>query len=195
MNSIRGKIKTISEHTLNLSIEAQQIGSIVKTVSDISNKTDMLAINAGIEAASASEHGKGFSIVATEIRELADKSQKSADKIAGLIEHIQSATNSTVLSTEEAIKGFQVGIKLILEAGRTIDNLIKHIQNTVNYAGEIALASRQQSLGNEQVVSAMSKIDDGMKTTALSASQILSDSTNLKKLGNDLSKVAGTYKI
>jgi len=195
MNSIRGKIKTISEHTLNLSIEAQQIGSIVKTVSDISNKTDMLAINAGIEAASASEHGKGFSIVATEIRELADKSQKSADKIARLIEHIQSATNSTVLSTEEAIKGFQVGIKLILEAGRTIDNLIKHIQNTVNYAGEIALASRQQSLGNEQVVSAMSKIDDGMKTTALSASQILGDANSLKKLSNDLSKAAGTYTI
>jgi methyl-accepting chemotaxis protein len=195
INSIRGKIKTISEHALNLSIEAQQIGSIVKTVSDISNKTDMLAINAGIEAARASEHGKGFSIVASEIRELADKSQKSADKIAVLIENIQSATNSTVLSTEEAIKGFQVGIKLILEAGHTIKNLIKHIQATVNYAGEIALASRQQTLGNEQVVSAMSNIDEGMKTTALSASQILIDSTNLKKLGNDLSKVAGRYKI
>jgi methyl-accepting chemotaxis protein len=65
----------------------------------------------------------------------------------------------------------------------------------IKKSGEIALASRQQSLGNEQVVSAMSNIDDGMKTTALSASQILSDSTNLKKLGNDLSKVAGTYKI
>ncbi len=195
MNSIRGKIKTISEHTLNLSIEAQQIGSIVKTVSDISNKTDMLAINAGIEAASASEHGKGFSIVATEIRELADKSQKSADKIARLIEHIQSATNSTVLSTEEAIKGFQVGIKLILEAGHTIDKLIKHIQNTVQYAGEIALASRQQSLGNEQVVSAMSNIDDGMNTTALSASQILGDANSLKKLSNDLSAEADKYTL
>ena len=112
-----------------------------------------------------------------------------------MIEHIQSATNSTVLSTEEAIKGFQVGIKLILEAGHTIDNLIKHIQNTVSYAGEIALASRQQSLGNEQVVSAMSKIDDGMKTTALSASQILGDANSLKKLSNDLSAEADKYTL
>jgi methyl-accepting chemotaxis protein len=195
INAIQGKIETISEHTLNLSIEAQQIGSIVKTVSDISSKTDMLAINAGIEAARANEHGKGFSIVATEVRGLADKSQKSAEKIAVLIETIQSATNSTVLSTEEAIKGFQVGIKLISEAGHTIDNLIKHIQDTVQYAGEIALASRQQSLGNEQVVSVMSNIDEGMQTTASSAAQILSDANNLKRLSSDLAAVADKYTI
>jgi len=195
INAIRGKVSAISEHTLNLSVEAQQIGSIVKTVSDIANKTDMLAINAGIEAARAGEHGKGFSIVATEVRELADQSQKSADKIAVLIENIQSATNSTVLSTEEAIKGFQVGVKLILEAGQTIDNLIKHIQETVNYASEIALSSRQQSLGNEQVASAMSIINGGMRATAKSAAEILEEANNLKKLSNDLSGVANTYKI
>ena len=195
INAIRGKVKTISEHTLNLSVEAQQIGSIVKTVSGIANKTDMLAINAGIEAARAGEHGKGFSIVATEVRELADQSQKSADKIAMLIENIQSATNSTVLSTEEAIKGFQVGIGLILEAGRTIDNLIKHIQETVNYASEIALSSRQQSLGTEQVASVMSSINEGMRATSMSAAKMLEEANNLKKLSNDLSGVANTYKI
>ena len=194
INSIQGKVRAISEHTLNLSVEAQQIGSIVKTVSDISNKTDMLAINAGIEAARAGEHGKGFSIVATEVRELADQSQKSADKIAMLIENIQSATNSTVMSTEEAIKGFQVGIKLVLEAGQSIDNLIKHIQETVNYASEIALASRQQSVGTEQVASVMSTINEGMRTTANSAARILEEANNLKKLSNDLSGVANKYK-
>jgi len=195
INSIQGKVRAISEHTLNLSVEAQQIGSIVKTVSDISNKTDMLAINAGIEAARAGEHGKGFSIVATEVRELADQSQKSADKIAMLIENIQSATNSTVMSTEEAIKGFQVGIKLVLEAGQSIDNLIEHIQETVNYASEIALASRQQSVGTEQVASVMSTINEGMRTTANSAARILEEANNLKKLSNDLSGVADKYKI
>lgn len=194
-DAIRGKVKTISEHTLNLSVEAQQIGSIVKTVSDIANKTDMLAINAGIEAARAGEHGKGFSVVATEVRELADQSQKSAGKIAMLLENIQSATNSTVLSTEDAIKGFQVGIKLILESGQTIDNLIKHIQETVNNASEIALASRQQSLGTEQVASVMSTINEGMRTAEKSASQILDEANNLKKLSNDLSGVINKYKI
>jgi len=195
INSIQSKVRAISEHTLNLSVEAQQIGSIVKSVSDISNKTDMLAINAGIEAARAGEHGKGFSIVATEVRELADQSQKSADKIAMLIENIQSATNSTVMSTEEAIKGFQVGIKLVLEAGQSIDNLIEHIQETVNYASEIALASRQQSVGTEQVASVMSTINEGMRTTANSAARILDEANNLKKLSNDLSDVADKYKI
>jgi len=195
INTIQGKVKAISEHTLNLSVEAQQIGSIVKTVSDIANKTDMLAINAGIEAARAGEHGKGFSIVATEVRELADQSKKSAEKIAMLIENIQSATNFTVLSTDEAIKGFQVGIKLILEVGQTIDNLINHIQKTVNYASEIALASRQQSVGTEQVASVMATINEGMRSTAMSANKILSEANNLNKLSDDLSYVANTFKI
>jgi len=195
IRSIRVKIKTVSEQTLNLSVEAQQIGSIVKAVSEIANKTDMLAINAGIEAARAGEYGKGFSIVATEVRDLADQSQKSAEKISSLIENIQSSTNSTVLSTEQAIDGFQIGLKLILEAGKTIDNLIKHIQETVNYASEIALASRQQSLGNDQVTSVIANINDGMKVTAESASQILSEANNLKKLSSNLSDVANIYKV
>ena len=195
INTIQGKVKAISEHTLNLSVEAQQIGAIVKTVSDIANKTDMLAINAGIEAARAGEHGKGFSVVATEVRELADQSQRSAEKIAALIENIQTATNSTVMSTEEATKGFQVGIKLILEAGQTIDNLIKHIQETVNYASEIALASRQQSVGTEQVAKVMDTINEGMRSTAVSANKILNEANNLKKLSDNLSYVANTYKI
>jgi len=195
INIIRNKVKSISEHTLNLSIEAQQIGSIVKTVSDIANKTDMLAINAGIEAARAGEHGRGFSIVATEVRELADQSRKSAEKIAQLIENIQAATNTTVLATDEAINGFQVGIKLILEAGHTIDNLVKHVQETVNYASEIALASRQQSLGTEQVATVMSSINEAMRGTAQSASKILGEATVLKKLSDDLSSVANIYRI
>jgi len=195
INTIQGKVKGISEHTLNLSVEAQQIGSIVKAVSDIANKTDMLAINAVIEAARAGEHGKGFSIVATEVRELADQSQKSADKIAALIDNIQSATNSTVLSTEEAIKGFQIGIKLILEAGQTIDNLIKHIQETVNYASEIALASRQQSLGTEQVASVMTNINEAVRDTAGGAARILDEANSLRKLSSDLSNIASNYKI
>lgn len=195
IDAIRDKVKAISEHTLNLSVEAQQISSIVKTVSDIANKTDMLAINAGIEAARAGEHGKGFAIVATEVRELADQSKKSVEKIAVLLENIQSATNTTVLSTEEALKGFQIGIKLILEAGKTIENLIKHTQETVNYASEIALASRQQSLGTEQVASVMTTINEGMRTAANSAAQILDEANNLKKLGIDLSGVVENYKI
>lgn len=195
INTIQGKVSAISEHILNLSVEAQQIGTIVKTVSDIANKTDMLAINAGIEAARAGEHGKGFSIVATEVRELADQSQKSAEKITVLIENIQSAINSTVMSTEEAIKGFQVGIKLILEAGQTIDNLISHTQETVNYASNIALASKQQSIGTEQVANAMASINEGMRTTANSAARILDEANSLKKLSNDLSEEASTYKV
>jgi len=195
IDAIQGKVAAISEHTLDLSVEAQQIGSIVKTVSDIANKTDMLAINAGIEAARAGEHGKGFSVVATEVRELADQSQQAAAKIAGLIESIQSATNSTVMSTEEAIKGFQTGITLILEAGKTIDNLITHTRETVNYSSEIALASRQQSVGTEQVASAMTTINEGMRSTAKSAERILDETNNLKKLSDDLSGIARTYKI
>jgi methyl-accepting chemotaxis protein len=195
VNTIQSKVRTISGQALNLSLEAQQIGSIVKSVSEIANKTDMLAINAGIEAARAGENGKGFSIGASEVRNLADQSKKSAEKIAMLIESIQSATNSTVLATEDAIKSVQVGIKFIVEVGQSIDQLIKNTQEAVNYASEIVLASKQQSLGTDQVSSVMSNINEGMRTTAVSAVQILEEAKTLKKMSSDLSDVASKYKI
>jgi len=194
-NAIRERVNVIAEHILTLSREAQQIGNIVEEVSSIANKTDMLAINAGIEAARAGEYGKGFSVVATEIRDLADQSQKSAAKISSLIEKIQTSTNATVMATEQGTKGVEEGIKLILETGRTIEAAIANMRETVDSVQEIALSSGQQSLGTDQVTESMLSINEGMKETAAAAQQTLREAENLQSLSHELREMINSYKV
>jgi len=194
-SAIRERVNIIAEHILTLSKEAQEIGNIVEEVSSIANKTDMLAINAGIEAARAGEYGKGFSVVASEIRNLADQSQKSAAKISSLIEKIQSSTNATVMATEEGTKGVKEGIKLISETGLTLEAAIANMRETVDSVQEIAISSRQQSLGTEQVAETMVTINDGMKETAVAAKKTLEESEHLQSLNHQLQEMIHSYTI
>ena len=193
--AIRNRVHIIAEHILSLSKEAQQIGNIVEEVSSIANKTDMLAINAGIEAARAGEFGKGFSVVANEIRNLADQSQKSAAKISSLVEKIQASTNATVMATEQGTKGVEEGIKLISETGLTLEAAIANMRETVDSVQEIAISARQQSLGTDQVAEAMVTINEGMKETAVAAKKTLGESEHLQSLSYQLKEMINTYKI
>lgn len=97
---------------VHLSEQANQIGSISQFVSDLANQTNMLALNSAVEAVRAGENGKGFSVVANEIRRLADQSQRSAEKIYVLVSEIQSAINSTVMVTEEGTKRVAAGVQI-----------------------------------------------------------------------------------
>jgi len=194
-NAIQEKVNLIAEHILSLSREAQQIGKIVERVSGIANKTDMLATNAGIEAARAGEGGKGFSVVAAEIRNLADQSQKSATKISSLIIKIQASTSATVVATKQGTQGVEEGIKLILETDRALEIAIATMRETVDSFQEIALSSRQQSLGTDQVTETMVSINEGMKDTAEAAKQTLRKSEHLQSLSHNLQEMIDIYKV
>lgn len=194
-NDIREKVNAITEHILVLSREAQQIENIVEEVSSIANKTDMLAINAGIEAARAGEQGKGFSVVANEIRNLADQSQKSTDKISSLIKKIQISINATLMVTKQGTEGVEEGIKLIFETGHTLESSVATVQKTVDSVQEIALSSKQQSLGTDQVSGTMTSINEGMKETAAAAKQTHKESERLQSLGQELQRMIDSYKV
>jgi methyl-accepting chemotaxis protein len=115
MSVLKEKVAGLAEQIVRLSEEIHQIGSITNIVGDIASQTNMLALNAAVEAVRAGEHGRGFGVVAAEIRKLADQSKKSAEKINSLIFGIQSAINSTVMVTEEGRKTAESGIKLSQE--------------------------------------------------------------------------------
>lgn len=182
MNQIKNKVGTIAEEVLTLSEKTNQIGMIINVVEDIANKTDMLALNASIEAAKAGEHGKGFAVVASEVRSLADQSKKATEKISTLIQEIQSSVNSTVLATEEGAKKVDAGVSHILEVGSTINNSINTIQTTADSANEISIASRQESLANDQVAEAMTHINTGMKETSNAIKDLHLIAQNLQEL-------------
>ncbi len=145
MFSIRHKIQTIAELILELSDFVQSISSTIGLVEDIAEQTNLLALNAAVEAARAGEHGKGFAVVASEIRKLADESKQATTKIISLINDIQQTANSTVLATEEGTKEIESGLELAHTISENIEQLISAMNEISKNMNEIIISSSQIS--------------------------------------------------
>jgi len=165
MNILRQKIQIIAGLILDLSEHTQQIGETIYLIEDIAEQTNMLALNAAVEAARAGEHGKGFSIVAGEIRKLADESKQATTKITSLIKNIQQATNSTVMATEEGSKEIELGVELADNINKNIDALINIIGDVKIFAEKIYTDSEEQTVFSSNVNSVIGNINDGLKNS------------------------------
>ena len=165
------KVGAIADQIVHLSERASQIGSISQLVSDLANQTNMLALNSSVEAVRAGEHGKGFSVVANEIRKFADQSQRSAEKINFLVSEIQSAINSTVMVTEEGTKTVTTGVQIAKRTDQAFAGVADAVNKVVLNNQQISLNLKQQVDGIQQVVQAMDAINKGAKETASGISQ------------------------
>ncbi len=171
MFAIRHKIQTIAELILELSDFVQSISSTVGLVEDIAEQTNLLALNAAVEAARAGEHGKGFAVVASEIRKLADESKQATTKIISLINDIQQTANSTVLATEEGTKEIESGLELAHIISENIEQLINVMNEISSNVQEIIVSSK--------------KISTDSKTTDEFTKEILRSVEESKKLANE----------
>ncbi len=174
-SSLREKVGQIAEQILRLSEQTQQIGSISALVSDLANQTNMLALNAAVEAVRAGDHGKGFGVVASEIRKLANQSKKSAERINALVVNIQNATNSTVMATDDGRK--------------TVENVVEAINNIAVNTQQISLTAKQQSIAIQQVVDAMNALKQGASQTASGISQTKVGTQRLNDAAQNLKAV------
>jgi methyl-accepting chemotaxis protein len=195
MSLIKSKTERIAENIMNLNEQIQKISSIVYTVASIAEQTNMLALNAAIEAARAGEHGRGFAVVATEVRKLADQSQKAAAQIEGIIQEIQAATQSTILAVDEGNKGVETGVKQVLQAGETIQRVTATIKRTVEAVREISSATRQQALGVDLVSETMRNIDHGMSETVAGTKQVNVTASQMVSLGHSLQELVQKFKL
>lgn len=187
MLTLRQKIQIIAELILELSEHTQQIGDTIGIIEDIAEQTNMLALNAAVEAARAGENGKGFSVVASEIRKLADESKQATTKITSLIKDIQQATNSTVMATEEGSKEIEIGVKLA-------DNINTNIESLINFIGEVKISaeeiysdSEDQTGYSTNLGSIIYTLDDGLKGSL----RIIEE--NIKKL-HSIEEISGYIK-
>ncbi len=171
MIDLRHKVNAIAQQILRLSEQTGQISGIINLVSDLANQTNMLALNAAVEAARAGEHGKGFAVVALEVRKLADQSKKSAERISGLVGEIQSATNVTVMVTEEGSKTVDLGIASAEQAVNMFHGISDTITDVSESTQQISLNSKQQANAIQQVSQAMSELNIGMMETTQTVGQ------------------------
>jgi methyl-accepting chemotaxis protein len=151
MGTVKEQTGSIAESILTLAEQAQAIGEIITTVNDIAEQTNVLSLNAAIEASRAGEHGKGFSVVANEVKALADQSKKATTQVRQILSEIQKATNAAVMVTEQGSKGVNEAIKTVNEAGAMIRTLSDIIAEAVQSASQIAASAAQQATGMRQI--------------------------------------------
>ena len=145
------KIKELGEHS-------QQIGEIIQVIDDIAEQTNLLALNAAIEAARAGEHGKGFAVVADEVRKLAERSGKATKEIADLITNIQRGTDNAVKAMEVGTNEVETGAQLAHAAGQALEEIVKQVRGSVEQIGSISAASEQMAASSNEVIRAIDNV-------------------------------------
>ena len=158
INHIKGLMETVAESVVMLSEQTQAIGEIITVVNDLAQQSNLLAVNAAIEASKAGEHGKGFAVVAQEIKSLADQSKQATEQVRTILGDIQKATGKSVLAAEQVSKAVEGGVKQTTESGESIRKLAESISEAAQAAEQIAVSSQQQLAGMEQVAIAMENI-------------------------------------
>lgn len=174
LNSIhylKDKVEAIAQQILRLSDQAQQISSISGLVSELANQTNMLALNAAVEAVRAGEQGKGFAIVATEIRKLADQSKQSSERIKVLVADIQTAINSTVVATEAGTQTVDASVTTVQASSDAFAQVAKATDHVVLSGQQIALSAEQQVKAIREVLDAMHTINRAAAETSSSIKQ------------------------
>lgn len=183
---IRRQMDQVVTHMLDLGKKSQQIGSVLEIVSELAEQTNILAINATIEAAGAGEAGKRFAVVADEIRKLADRVGGSAKEIRGLIEEVRSAVNTTVMSTETGSKAVDAGNRQIGEVTAAFQQIAALVSTTTEAAREIELSTKQQATAVEQVNVAIANVAQSARETEASSTQTLQTASELTNLSEEL---------
>jgi methyl-accepting chemotaxis protein len=189
VNGIKRQVDLIVTHMLDLGKKSQQIGGILEIINELAEQTNILAINATIEASGAGDAGKRFGVVADEIRKLADRVGGSTKEIRLLIEEIRAAVNTTVMATEGGAKAVDLGARQFAEVTSALKQIAELLGTTTEAAREIELSTKQQATAVGQVNAAVSEIAKASKETEVSANQTMQTAGQLAGLSRELTRL------
>ncbi len=195
MNSIREQMDVITQTVVRLSEQSQSIGGIIAAVTDIADQSNLLAVNAAIEAARAGDQGKGFAVVAQEIRNLAEQSKQSTTQVRSILNDVQKATSAAVLATEQGNKAVEAGVKQSVQTGEAIRILTETSGDAVQVSTQIVASSQQQLVGMDQIGTAMQNINQAGMETSASMTQAEDSVKNLHELGQKLKELVEQFKM
>jgi methyl-accepting chemotaxis protein len=195
MQVIQQRVENIAGTILKLSEHTQQIEEIIGTVNEIADQSKLLALNASIEAARAGEDGRGFSVVALEVRKLAEQSREATARVQSILNEIQQATNTAVMVTEEGSKSAATGMSLVERAGSAIQTLTATLEEASQAAVQIAASTQQQTNGMQQLAAAMMQIRQASVQAAASTQQTEQSAHNIIETAHQLEQAAARYKL
>ncbi len=195
MVRIRAQMELIAASMARLSEQSHTVVQIIATVEDIATQSNLLAVNAAIEAAKAGEHGKGFGVVAQEVKSLAEQSRQATKQVRAILGDIQQATAAAVLATEEGGKAVDAGIRQSETSGQAIQALTASVHESAQATTQIAASSQQQLVGMDQVAEAMESIRQASAQNVDSAKQLEATARSLSVLGTKLKDMVARYQV
>ncbi|EHQ36104.1 methyl-accepting chemotaxis protein [Methanoplanus limicola] len=195
MNQIQKQMNLIGTNVIKLSEQSQAIGEIIATVTDISERSNLLAVNASIEAAKAGELGRGFAVVAHEIHELAEQSKQATAKIRMILTDIQRGVSSTVVSTEQGNESISDAVSLTSRASEAIEVLANSIADSSKASIESASSIEEQVAGMDQISLAMVNIRDAAQKNLEITRQAEKTAEDLHELGIRLKNITEKYRV
>ncbi|MEI7855939.1 MAG: Cache 3/Cache 2 fusion domain-containing protein [Methanomicrobiales archaeon] len=195
MNHIQRQMDTIGMSVIKLSEQSQAIGEIIATVTDISEQSNLLAVNASIEAAKAGDFGKGFAVVAHEIHNLAEQSKQATANIRTILTDIQRGVSSTVVSTEQGTRSVAEAVRLTSDAREAIEVLTRSIADSSREAIEITSSIQEQAAGVDQISLAMEKIRNAAQKNLEITRKAEKTAEDLHELGVRLKKLTVQYHV
>ncbi|MBF0563754.1 MAG: methyl-accepting chemotaxis protein [Nitrospirae bacterium] len=189
VNEVKAIADTVSESArfiATLGVRSKEIGEIVNVIKDIADQTNLLALNAAIEAARAGEQGRGFAVVADEVRKLAERTSKATSEISGMIGSIQSEVDKAVSSMDEATRRVETGVDYSTQAGMALSKIVTSVESLHSMVHQIATATEEMSTVSEQITNDIDAIAGVSKDTSRSSGHISESASSLSELSSGL---------
>jgi methyl-accepting chemotaxis protein len=195
MNRIAEQVRSTAQSVAGLGARGDQIGEIIGTIEDIADQTNLLALNAAIEAARAGEQGRGFAVVADEVRALAERTTRATREIGEMIKAIQNETRSAVAAMEKGVKEVETGTGEASRSGEALEEILEQINNVVTQVNQIAVAAEQQTAITGEISSNIHQITEVVAGTARGAQESATAASQLSSLAGTMQQLVDQFKL
>ncbi len=195
MRQLSDAVSNSASIIAKLGKSSDQIGEIVRVIEDIADQTNLLALNAAIEAARAGEQGRGFAVVADEVRKLAERTTKATKEIGDMIRQIQQDTRGAVESMEAGTQKVVSGVDLVNRTGEALKNIVQMVTESADMVRRIAVAAEEQFVATQQIAGDIESVATVTKESASGADESAKASHGLSQLAVELQSIVGSFKI